>query len=59
MAARLQALLTMSVHQGISCIHGRVGVWQTESPSPAGAHAGVGQSGHAQQRKLDNQGQLP
>ncbi len=59
MAAYLQALLSMSVHQGISCIHGRVGIWQIEPPSPAGAHAGVGQPGHAQQRILDNQGQLP
>jgi len=45
--AHLQALLTMSVHQGVSCFHGSVGVWQTEPPSRAGAHAGIGQPGHA------------
>ena len=50
---------TTSVHQGVSCFHGRVGVWQIEPPSQAGAHAGVGQPGHAQQRIPNNQGQLP
>ncbi len=59
MTAHLQALLTMSVHQGITCIHGCVGIWQTEPPSPPGTHAGVSQPGHAQQRILDNQGQHP